>query len=122
MSKCILIIDDDRVSIELVYHTLQSKGYEVMAAQDGAEALELLQKRIPDLILLDVQMPKLDGYGFIRQKKNDPAFSKIPVIVLTALGKTEPLFKRYGVKAYLLKPLNTQDLLSTIESTLVAQP
>ena len=118
MSKCILIIDDDRVSVEMTYRVLQGKGYDVMAAQDGLEALELLNKKIPDLILLDVQMPRLDGYGFIKQTKTNPLLAKIPVIVLSAMGKTEPLFKRYGVKAYLVKPLNTDDLLNKIQEIL----
>ena len=118
MAKCILIIDDDRMSTELSKRTLQSKGYEILTAQDGLEGLEILRGKIPDLILLDVQMPNLDGYGFIRQKANNPAFSKIPVVVLSALGKTEPLFKRYGVKSYLVKPLDTQILLEKISAIL----
>src|SRR5665213_3633188 len=97
MPKCILVVDDDRVNSELAKRTLQAQGYEVITAADGLQALEVLRKKIPDGILLDVQMPNLDGYGFIKQKSQDPAFSKIPVIVLSALGKTEPLFKRYGV-------------------------
>ena len=120
MPKCILIVDDDRLSVELAKHTLDGKGYELVIARDGLEALEALKKRTPDLILLDVQMPKLDGYGFIRQKTSDPAFSKIPVIVLSAMGKTEPLFKRYGVKAYLVKPLNPQDLIEKVQALLPA--
>jgi len=120
MAKCILIVDDDRMSIELVKRALLGKGYEVAIAQDGVEALEVLKRRLPDLILLDVQMPKLDGYGFIRQKTSDPAIAKIPVIVLSAMAKTEPLFKRYGVKSYLVKPLNTQELLEKIQAIVPA--
>jgi CheY-like chemotaxis protein len=120
MPKCVLVVDDDRVSTELSKHTLESKGYEVMIAQDGQEALELLSKKIPDVILLDVLMPRMDGYTFIMKKSNDPAIAKIPVIVLTAMGKTEPLFKRHGVKAYLLKPINAQDLLDKIQAVLSA--
>jgi CheY-like chemotaxis protein len=120
MAKCILVVDDDRVNTELVKRTLQGSGYEVMTAQDGLEALDGLKTKIPDLILLDVQMPKMDGYAFIMKKTSDPALAKIPVIVLSALGKTEPMFKRHGVKAYLLKPINTQDLLDKIGSIVPA--
>ena len=67
-------------------------------------------------------MPRLDGYGFIKQKFNTPEISKIPVIVLSAMGKTEPLFKRYGVKAYLLKPMNAQDLLDKIHAVAPLDP
>src|ERR1700690_2342701 len=102
MPKCVLVVDDDRVNTELLKSTLVGKGYEVMTAQDGLEALEVLNKKIPDVILLDVQMPRMDGYTFIMKKSSDPVIAKIPVIVLTAMVKTEPLFKRHGVKAYLL--------------------
>ncbi|MDE1921014.1 MAG: response regulator [Candidatus Omnitrophica bacterium] len=120
MSKCILVIDDDRVSQELVHRVLQANGYEVMVAGDGVQALAVLQQKIPDLILLDVQMPNLDGYGFIRRKTSNPATAKIPVIVLTSMAQTEPLFKRYGAKAYLLKPLKAQDLLEKIKALVPA--
>ena len=63
-------------------------------------------------------MPKMDGYTFIMKKSADPAIAKIPVIVLSAQGKTEPLFKRHGVKAYLLKPLNPQDLLNKVQAVI----
>jgi CheY-like chemotaxis protein len=116
MSKTILVIDDDPGVVAIAKHAILSKGYEVITAKDGMEGLEILKGKKPDLILLDVQMPRLDGYGFIRQKFNDPDLTKIPVVVLTAMGKTEPLFKRYGVKAYLLKPINTQDLLEKINT------
>jgi CheY-like chemotaxis protein len=116
MAKCILIVDDDRLSVELSKKTLVGKGYEVLTAGDGQAALDVISKKVPDLILLDVQMPVMDGYAFIMKKTADPAIAKIPVIVLSAQGKTEPLFKRHGVKSYLLKPLNTQDLLDKIQA------
>jgi CheY-like chemotaxis protein len=116
MSKCILVVDDDRIVVELAKRTLEGKGYEVMTAQDGEEALLVLARKIPDLIMLDVHMPKMDGYTFIMKKSKDPAIAKIPVIVLTAEAKTEPLFKRHGVKNYLIKPFNTEDLLNKIQA------
>jgi len=116
MAKSILIVDDDLVNTELTKRTLQSKGYDVQTAPDGEVALETLKKSVPDVILLDVQMPKMDGYTFILKKNCDPTIAKIPVIILTALGKTEPLFKRHGVKAYLLKPINTPELLEKVKS------
>ncbi|MDE2027092.1 MAG: response regulator [Candidatus Omnitrophica bacterium] len=118
MPKCILVVDDDRVSAELASRVLKSSGYDALVARDGLEALAILQQKIPDLILLDVQMPNLDGYGFIRQKTSNPATAKIPVIVLTSMAQTEPLFKRYGARAYLIKPLKVQDLLDKIKSLL----
>jgi CheY-like chemotaxis protein len=116
MSKCVLVVDDDPVITELVRHTLHDKGYEVLTAQNGQEALDALKNKKPDLILLDVQMPKMDGYTFVLKKSADPAVSAIPVIVLTSMGKTEPLFKRHGVKAYLAKPLDPTVLLEKIQT------
>jgi CheY-like chemotaxis protein len=116
MAKCILVVDDDRIIVALAKSTLEGKGYEVMTAQDGEEALQVLTKKIPDLIMLDVQMPKMDGYAFIMKKIKDPAIAQIPVIVLTAEAKTAPLFKRHGVKNYLIKPFNTEDLLNKIQA------
>ena len=116
MPKCVLLVDDDRVVKDLMQHALKNIGYEVISAGDGLEALEILQQKKPDLILLDVQMPGMDGYTFIMKKSADPAIAGIPVIVLTSMGKTEPLFKRHGVKAYLLKPINTQQLLEKVLS------
>jgi CheY-like chemotaxis protein len=116
MSKCILIVDDDRMNLALLKGTLVSNGYEAITAQDGEEALEELKKKIADLILLDVQMPKMDGYTFIMKKAADPALAAIPVIVLTAEKRTEALFKRHGVRSYLLKPIDTKDLLTQIQA------
>ena len=116
MPKCVLVVEDDRVNAELARSLLQSKGYEIMLAQDGLEALDVLKKKPADLILLDVQMPRMDGYTFIMKKTADPAIAKIPVIVLTAMGKTEPMFKRHGVKAYLLKPIVVEEMLAKIQA------
>jgi CheY-like chemotaxis protein len=116
MPKCVLVVDDDRLNTELVKRTLIAKGYEVLTASDGEEALACLKKSKPDVILLDVQMPVMDGYAFILQKARTPEIAPIPVIVLSAMEETAPLFKRHGVKAYLPKPLNTPELLSTIEA------
>jgi len=122
MPKCILVVDDDRLAVELAKRTLISNGYEVLTAQDGLEALEILRQRIPDLILLDVQMPRMDGYTFIMKKVADPLIAKIPVIVLSAMEKTAPLFKRYGVKAYLIKPMDTKDWLEKIQAIAPQEP
>ncbi len=116
MPKCILVVDDDRMNVALLKGTLVSKGFDVLTAGDGEEALEELKKKVADLILLDVQMPKMDGYTFIMKKVADPAISNIPVIVLTAEKRTEALFKRHGVKSYLLKPIDTEDLINQIQA------
>ena len=114
MSKTILVVDDELVVIEIAKRKLQELGYEVITATDGEEAMVCLKQKIPDLTLLDIQMPKMNGYTFIVEKSRIPAYAGIPVIVLTAYNEMEPLFKRHGVRAYLLKPLKLQELLDEV--------
>lgn len=116
MPKCILIVEDDPMTAKLAQSILQVKGYEILTAQNGLEALETLKTKIPDLILLDVHMPKMDGYTFIMERAKVPAYGSIPVIVLTSAKETAPMFKRHGVKAYLIKPLDPKILVDTIQS------
>jgi len=116
MSKCVLLVEDELVVSEIAKRKLEERGYRVMLAHDGEEALEALKQQIPDLILLDVQMPRMNGYTFVMEKGKVPEYDPIPVVVLTAYGEMEPLFKRHGVRSYLLKPLKLQDLLDKVAS------
>lgn len=118
MPKSILVVDDEPVVVEIAKRKLQERGYEVVTAGDGIEALDELKKKVPDLILLDIQMPRMNGYSFVMEKAKVPEFAKIPVIVLTAYGEMEPLFKRHGIKTYLLKPLKLQELLDKVQAAL----
>ena len=114
MSKKILIIDDDRTNITLIKSRLESKGYVVFSALDGEEGLAQVSANKPDLILLDVEMPKMDGYTFINElRKIDPQ-KTIPVIVLTAHSEHQPIFSLKGVKGYLVKPVNFDLLIPKI--------
>jgi CheY-like chemotaxis protein len=114
MPKTILVVDDDRLGTELVKRKLESQGYAILTAINGLQALEHLGSQIPDLIILDVNMPDMNGYSFIQEKNKTPQFVKIPVVMLTASKETAPLFKRYGVRGYLLKPLNLQELFDKV--------
>ena len=116
MPKAILVVDDEPVVVEIAKRKLEERGYEVATAHDGIEALEALKKKVPDLILLDVQMPRMNGYTFVMEKAKIAEYSKIPVVVMTAYGEMEPLFKRHGIKAYILKPLKLQELLDKVQS------
>ena len=115
MGKTVLVIDDDAVSRELVKRRMADNGYTLVTADDGSEALNVIQKTPPDLILLDIQMPKMNGYAFITELRKIEGQKKtsdrIPVIVLTAHDKMEPIFKRHGARGYLLKPLDMEKLL-----------
>jgi CheY-like chemotaxis protein len=121
MPKSILIVDDEAVVVEISKRRLGERGYDVQTAGNGYEALQCLQSQKPDLILLDVQMPQMNGYTFLIEKNKIPEFVDIPVVILTAYNEIEPLLKRHGVKAYLLKPLKLQDLIDKVIE-LVGQP
>ena len=118
MPKTVLVVDDEPVIVEISKRKLEELGYTVMTAFNGEEALGCLQKKIPELIILDIQMPKMNGYTFVMEKSKVPEFVNIPVIVCTAYNEMAPLFKRHGVKAYLLKPLKLQDLLDRVTETI----
>ena len=114
MPKSILVVDDETIIVEISKRKLEEHGYNVFTAGDGIEAFQSLKANIPDLILLDIQMPKMNGYSFIMEKVKTPEYAKIPVIVLTAYNEMEPLFVRHGIKGYLLKPLKLQDLIDKV--------
>ncbi len=118
MAKCVMVVDDEEVIVEISKRKLLEHGYEVMTAGDGDQALEMLKQRVPDLILLDVQMPNMNGYTFVMEKDKNPEFAKIPVVVLTAYGEMEPVFKRHGIKSYLLKPLKLQEIVEKVQEIL----
>ena len=121
MPKSILVVDDESIVSSISKRKLEDYGYEVHTAADGNEALLVLKSKIPNLIVLDVQMPDMNGYTFIMEKVKIPEYSAIPVVVLTAYNEMEPLFVRHGIKAYLLKPLKLQDLLDKVVE-IVGQP
>ena len=121
MPKSILVVDDEPVVLEITKRKLEDSGYEVHTAGNGNEAFLRLKSKIPDLILLDIQMPEMNGYTFIMEKAKIPEYVHIPVVVLTAYNEMEPLFRRHGIKAYLLKPLKLQDVIDKVVE-IIGQP
>src|SRR3989338_1841917 len=103
MNKKILVIDDEPEMTELLKSRLESQSYEIITAHDGEEGLEKARYEKPDLIILDVLMPKMDGYTFVRELKVEEATKGIPVIVLTAKRRMQDLFKLEGIHDYILK-------------------
>ncbi len=118
MTKKILVIEDDPETIELLTSRLEANRFEMISASDGEEGLEKVNDDKPDLIILDVMLPKMDGYTFIRELKARKATEKIPVIVLTGKKKMEELFKLEGVEDYIVKPYKINDLLERIQKYL----
>src|SRR6058998_1694368 len=106
--KKILVADDNAVSRELIREVLEADNYQVIEASDGREALDKLREQQPDLVLLDIQMPILDGHALIRELRADPRFSGLPVVALTAYAMQGDREKALtlGFDRYITKPID----------------
>lgn len=115
--KKILLVDDEKDLILLNKVMLEAHGYEIVSANDGKEALEVVTSEKPDLIIMDIKMPVMDGYEALTRLKKDLKTKSIPVIMLTALGDSESLFKAECLEAseYVTKSFESQDLLELIK-------
>lgn len=120
MAKKILIVDDDLDTLKLVGTTLEREGYDIVAASDGEKALQQVAAERPSLILLDVMMPKMDGYEVTRRLKNDPTTASIPIILFTAKAqvgdKVEGL--ELGADDYMTKPTHPAELVARVRAML----
>jgi putative two-component system response regulator len=116
----ILVVDDQIQNIELLEAHLEPQGYEIVKASNGEEALEKLSKNQIDLILLDVMMPKMDGFEVIRRIRKDPSHRLLPIILVTALHETEDRVKGIdaGCDDFISKPIEKMELLARIRSLL----
>ena len=115
-AKRILICDDDPVILRLLEVNLQLEGFNVLLAHHGEEALEVATRETPDLIVLDIMMPRLDGYQTCRKLKEQESTKAIPVIFLSAKAQASDveLGKSYGVDDYLTKPFDPDDLIAVV--------
>ena len=116
--KRILVVDDEQQLALAVKIRLQSRGYQVDTAHDGRQALEAAEKERPDLIVLDVLMPVMDGYSCLRELNTRFGRGKVPVIILTARDRMKDLFELEGIDDYVIKPFDHEDLLTRIERAL----
>ena len=112
MAKKILVVDDDPVGSTIMKARLSGAGFEVLTAIDGMHGLEAVREHHPDLIILDIEMPTMNGYVFILEMKQDSSISSIPVMVLTSHEENKPIFRRKGILHYLVKPVNFDDLFA----------
>jgi DNA-binding response OmpR family regulator len=119
-SARILAVDDSPTILAMLEEILVSTGYEVITAEDGAEALESARNDRPDLILLDVMLPKLDGYRVCRLLKFDQKYKAIPIIMLTAKTEEQSMATglRTGADQYLTKPVEPERLLAAVADEL----
>lgn len=117
MSKLkILVVEDNLMNLELVSDVLEAHGYEVLQADTGQKALEIAGKELPDLVLMDIQLPEMDGLEVTRLLKNNEQTSGIKVIALTAhaMRGDEERAREAGCSGYIAKPINTREFAGVI--------
>lgn len=120
--KKILLVDDEKDLVESVTMRLEHAGYEVVPSYDGVDAFERVRKEKPDIIILDIMLPKMDGYKVCGLLKKDARYAKIPIVMFTAKAHDadEKLAREVGADAYIVKPFEAKTLLDKI-SELLAQ-
>ncbi len=120
LAGTILVVDDDRVTRTLLVRTLESEGHEVTMAENGRDALEQLRLAVPDVVLLDVVMPELDGMSVLEELKRDPALRDVPVIMISALDDFQSVLRciELGAEDYLSKPFDPVLLRARINAGL----
>ncbi len=117
MQKKILAVDDERHIVRLIQVNLERAGYNVITAFDGREALKKIADEKPDLVVLDVMMPYMNGLEALKQIRANPQTRNLPVIMLTAKAQDQDVFQgySYGVDIYLTKPFNPMELLTFVK-------
>jgi DNA-binding NarL/FixJ family response regulator len=120
MSAQVLLVDDEPGVRESVKEYLQESGFTVQVASNASDAWQMLQQQAPDLVISDVMMPRVDGYQFLKQLRDDPRYKALPVVFLTARGMTSDRIQGYqaGCDAYLPKPFDADELVAIVENLL----
>jgi two-component system, OmpR family, alkaline phosphatase synthesis response regulator PhoP len=119
--KCkVLLVDDDEQILKSLKIYLELENYQVTTAENGREALDKVREDMPEIMVLDIMMPILDGYQVLEKLKEDPETSRLPVIMLTAKGQDIDVLKGYkmGASSYMTKPFNLNELVENIEMVL----
>lgn len=114
--KRVLVVDDDTDLLKMLKLRIEAEGFEFIAAEDGEEMLNIMKTKKPDVIILDIILPKIDGYTALREMRKEEEFKDIPVIILTAKEKKAvgDLFALEKVANFIEKPFETKDLLDKI--------
>jgi len=120
MSKTILIVDDEAYIVTSLEYVMQSAGFEVAVAYDGEEALQKVAETVPALVILDLMMPKLDGFEVCEKIRENPLWKDIRIIILTAKGRDIERKKgmSLGADDYMTKPFSTRDILNRVKELL----
>jgi two-component system alkaline phosphatase synthesis response regulator PhoP/two-component system response regulator VicR len=117
MPTKILVCDDERHIVRLIQVNLERQGYQVTTAFDGKEGLEKIRAEKPDLVVLDVMMPYMDGFEVLKTIRREPETENLPVIMLTAKAQDKDVFEgyHYGADMYLTKPFNPMELVAFVK-------
>jgi DNA-binding response OmpR family regulator len=123
MAKKVLVIDDEPEMLNLVKFTLERGGFEVSTCDNGRSAWDAINASKPDLLVLDVMLPGIDGYSLQIKISQDEATKDMPIIVLTALEPSKTLFQKFPqVVGFMTKPFKTEELLEAVQSALSKSP
>lgn len=122
--RSILVVDDQPAVRRLLRALVEMAGFEVAEAEDGAWALEAVRTRTPDLVVLDIMMPRVDGWQVLTEVRDDPELAELPVIVLTAKGQPGDRLRGWelGCDAYIPKPFEPQECLNEVLAVLNRTP
>ena len=118
--KRIIVIDDERTICEAIEFLLENEGYDVITAYNGEEGLQQVYKFPPDMLIVDLLMPKMNGFRVVKRVRNDPAFKEIPILMLTVVDDKLNIEEGYssGVTDYMVKPFEVDDLLARVRTLL----
>jgi two-component system cell cycle response regulator DivK len=124
LAKTVLIVEDNALNLKLFSDLLQAEGYDTISARDGAAALAAVRVRQPDLILMDLRLPGLDGFDAAARLKADRAFAAIPIVAVSALAAKadEARARAAGCIDYLRKPVSAESLLDSVKQALAGPP
>jgi twitching motility two-component system response regulator PilH len=120
MAQRILVVEDSSTERAVMVSTLEANGFEVTIAQDGEQALSMIAATPPDLVVLDIILPKVNGYTVCRKLKQKPEWQHIPVLMISSKTQESDIYwgKKQGANAYLTKPFQAQDFVSSVRSLL----
>lgn len=117
MALKVLVCDDERHIVRLIQVHMEKAGYTVVTAYDGKDGLEKIRAEKPDLVVLDVMMPYMDGFEVLKTLRREPEYENLPVIMLTAKAQDKDVFEgyHYGADMYLTKPFNPMELVTFVK-------
>lgn len=119
----VLVVEDNRMNLELASEVLGAAGFTVLEAMTGAEGIQVAIERLPDLVLLDMRLPDMDGLEVVRRLRADPRTGMLPVVALTAqaMKGDELAARRAGCSGYITKPINTRTFLAEVGRYLISE-